>query len=550
MAVVPTIALLDEFRRRLEKNFPNYQVITRSQEKKVKDYTIYIGTQERLLERTQIPDIDLFIIDEFYKLDLERNDKRSLALNAVLAKYGKVSKQIYFLETSIDNVPNANSFRSEIEFIKTQYSPVTADIIDRTNFGPDPVQLIEDLKSIGRSSSLIYVQLPPATAKLASKLLDSKLSRRSRFCTELSDWLAEYFHPEWILSHTVARGIGIHHGRVPRSIANLMISLFNKKELAVTICTSSMIEGINTAAENVFIYDRNINTTKLDRFTFDNIKGRAGRMFQHNIGKIFLYNDPPDQTQFDVKITLFNDDTLMAPELLLQIQDDILTLPARRRKKMIIDASALPSSVLSTWAEFGIDNLNALADLIKEEINNNYPDFLWTGVPDFDQIEVTFGLAWRILEFQKHDIRSSRQLALYADRLRRSSSIREYLDGFVVSKGLDAQPEIDRCFNFMRGAEYTFPQLLRAINDVVDAVVGEGIANYRVYAAELQNLFLPGELRALDEFGVPTPLINRLSSYLPIDDIEASRRQLANPSQQIRNALSAFEIELLMRGMG
>jgi len=102
----------------------------------------------------------------------------------------------------------------------------------------------------------------------------------------------------------------------------------------------------------------------------------------------------------------------------------------------------------------------------------------------------------------------------------------------------------------MRGAEYTFPQLLRAINDVVDAVVGEGIANYRVYAAELQNLFLPGELRALDEFGVPTPLINRLSSYLPIDDIEASRRQLANPSQQIRNALSAFEIELLMRGMG
>lgn len=412
VAVVPTIALLDEFRRRMEKRFPHYQVITRNGEERSDTHAIYIGTQERLLERDDLAQIDLFIIDEFYKLDLDRNDKRSLALNAILARYGKKAKQIYFLGPSIDDVPNAANFRPGIEFIKTRYSPVTADIIDRTDVGPSPDRLIDDLISVGRSSSLIYVQSPPAAARLADHLIKSKLIRQSDFCISLAEWLRENFHPEWILAGSVAKGIGIHHGRIPRSVAHLMISLFNQMELAAIICTSSMIEGINTAAENVFIYDRNISTTKLDRFTFDNIKGRAGRMFRHNIGKIFLYNIPPDQAQFDVRVPLFNADELMAPELLLQLQDESLTPVARRRKRAIADASSLPTKVLSAWAEFGIDGLNTLADYVRDEVSNPNSLLLWKGIPTFDQVTATFGAPWSILDFQKHDIRSPRQLAI------------------------------------------------------------------------------------------------------------------------------------------
>lgn len=549
VAVVPTIALLDEFRRRLERRFPDYQVITRSQESRVSPHAIFIGTQERLLERDKIEAVDLFIIDEFYKLDLDRSDKRSLALNAILARHGKTAKQLYLLGPSIDDVPNAKSFRAGIEFVKTRYSPVTADIIDRTAVGPSPSQLVEDLRSVSGTSSLIYVQSPPASARLANELINSKIQRRSDFCLELADWLSEHFHPEWILAETVRRGIGIHHGRIPRSIAQLLISLFNEGELAAIICTSSMIEGINTAAENVFIYDKNISTSKLDRFTFENIKGRAGRMFKHNIGKIFIYNAAPDQAQFDVRIPLFSSDELMTPELLLRIGDENLTAVARRRKRAITDASGLPISVLSTWAEFGIDELNELGRQIRTEARRLGDRLVWKGVPAYNQIVSTFEVAWNVLDFQKHDIRSAKQLALYANRLRMSNTVREYLDSFVTEKGLDAQPEIDRCFNFLRGAEYTFPQVLRAMNDVADAVIGDQ-ANYRVFAAQLQNLFLPGELRALDEYGVPLPLIRRLSRHLIADDIDASRRLLSSPPNAIRSILSPFERDLLARSLG
>ena len=550
IVVVPTIALLDEFRRRMEMRFPTYQIISRSREERVNKLAIFIGTQERILERTGINEVDLFIIDEFYKLDLTRNDRRSLALNTVLSKYGRRSKQIYFLGPSIHNVPNLEKLRSDIDFVKTSYSPVTADIIDRTSFGASPEQLVIDIKSVGRSSSLIYVQSPPSASRLTFEILKSKLARRSDFCIELSLWLSEFFHPQWVLVESVARGIGIHHGRIPRSIAHLMIQLFNQGELAAIVCTSSMIEGINTAAENVFIYDRNINTTKLDRFTFDNIKGRAGRMFRHNIGRIFLYCDPPEDQNFDVNIPLFGGDDFMSPELLVQVDDSFLTPSALSRKKAITSSSLLPPALLATWAEFGIDELHRLAEKIKEEIQNSESLILWTGVPSYEQIGLTFGLAWGILKFPKHDIKSPKQLAFFANRLRTSTSIRSYLDGLVHSSGLAAQIEIDRAFNFMRGAEHTFPQVLRALEDVINVVAEQELVNYKVYAAQLQNMFLPGELRALDEFGVPFPLIERLAGILTADDVGIARRELMEPKFGITSALTPFEQRLLVRSLG
>jgi len=389
------------------------------------------------------------------------------------------------------------------------------------------------------------VQSPGSASRLAHDVLSSGLVRKSDFTEELGSWLAENFHPEWYLAKGVARGIGLHHGRIPSSIAHLMINLFNRGDLAAIICTSSMIEGINTAAENVFIYDRNISTTKLDRFTFDNIKGRAGRMFKHNIGKVFLYNPTPEPENFEVRVPLFNPDELLQPELLMQLDDTILNEPARRRKRTIQSTSRLPPEVLSNWAEFGVDELNSLAEIVAQKMSSGERLWHWKGVPDFDQAAATFALPWNTLRFGKHDMRTPRTVAHFANRLRLSTSMRDFLERFVSSEGLAAQSEIDRCFNFLRGAEYTFPQVLRALNDVVDAVIGVGEVDYRVYAAQLQGLFIPGDLRALDEFGVPIPIVQELSDLLPVDDFESARALIEDLSGVRAARLRGFERQLL-----
>ncbi len=69
--VVPTIALIDETRRRLSRFSPTYKVITRVSQP-LAERNLLVLTQERVLDIEKLPDIDLFVIDEFYKLSPDR----------------------------------------------------------------------------------------------------------------------------------------------------------------------------------------------------------------------------------------------------------------------------------------------------------------------------------------------------------------------------------------------------------------------------------------------------------------------------------------------
>lgn len=100
--VVPTVALADETRRRLQDRFGGeYQIIHHSSQECHSDRAVYVLTQERVNERDDILDIDLFVIDEFYKLAFRQlkkgktdlKDERVVELNIALSKLLKVSKQ-------------------------------------------------------------------------------------------------------------------------------------------------------------------------------------------------------------------------------------------------------------------------------------------------------------------------------------------------------------------------------------------------------------------------------------------------------------------------
>lgn len=68
--VLPTIALLDEFHRRLVARFGNsFDVLMHHSELPTKERVIFLGTQERLINRKDLGRLDLAVVDEFYKLD-------------------------------------------------------------------------------------------------------------------------------------------------------------------------------------------------------------------------------------------------------------------------------------------------------------------------------------------------------------------------------------------------------------------------------------------------------------------------------------------------
>ena len=72
VVVVPTLALVDETRRRLMKFRDRYKVITHLSQEPAES-NIFIHTQERVVENPYIRDVDFFVIDEFYKLHIENS---------------------------------------------------------------------------------------------------------------------------------------------------------------------------------------------------------------------------------------------------------------------------------------------------------------------------------------------------------------------------------------------------------------------------------------------------------------------------------------------
>lgn len=80
--IQPTLALLDETRIKLKRYFDQYKVIVRtSQSASTEKGNIFLLTAERVLEYPDMPDIELLIIDEFYKLSKQREDNRANILN-------------------------------------------------------------------------------------------------------------------------------------------------------------------------------------------------------------------------------------------------------------------------------------------------------------------------------------------------------------------------------------------------------------------------------------------------------------------------------------
>jgi hypothetical protein len=539
--VVPTLALLDEYRRRLKATFRQYQIITRATEAISGARTIFLGTQERIEDRNDIKEVDLFVIDEFYKLDLKKSDERAASLNKVMSRYAAVAKQVYLLGPSISSVTEVEETANfSISFLRSNFSPVAVDVervrVDKTS--SKELQLHHVLDKTSNESTLIYSRSPRSAYKIGLDVIkerkdDSKTGR------VLAEWVRENYHSRWILADCLERGYGIHHGRIPRAVAQYQIALFNEGYLTNMICTSSMIEGVNTKAKNVVIYDNYISTDKLDRFTFDNIKGRAGRMFQHFIGKVFLFGDAPLGEEMAVEIPLFNGFENASDEVIATVPPESLSRAARARRDNILRRSQLSSELLARWGRYGINGLNDLA----EELIDRRGDrtLVWGGQGTFDEIEAIFDLLWRHLTFSKHGMKSPRQAAFLTTRLRSSSSIKEFLEALTKSEDpLKYQIEIDDGLNFLRAAEFTLPQLLMAVQDVALEVQVSGL-DYSVLAGRLPMWFAPRDYQSLEENGLPYPLTRRL-------DISASVLPDASTLRRLQgHAKSPVDRDLLRR---
>lgn len=96
--IQPTLALLDETRKKLYKYRDNYKIIVSTTQKpSVEMGNIFLLTAERVVEYQYFEEVEFFVIDEFYKLSLNRDDDRAIVLNFALYKLLGFTEKFYLL---------------------------------------------------------------------------------------------------------------------------------------------------------------------------------------------------------------------------------------------------------------------------------------------------------------------------------------------------------------------------------------------------------------------------------------------------------------------
>jgi len=556
--VVPTLALIDETRKRLSGRFRGEAHVITHQTQVIdpEKINIYVLTQERVKHRIDLTNVDFFVVDEFYKLDLRSDDdvRRAVDLNLAFHQLASTGAQFYLLGPNVQAIRGLDKY--EIHFIPSEFSTVA---VDATNFnlpmrGFERVDKLVELCRTLDGPTLIYCQSPTSAVRVAGYLVNKVATEIAGGAVPLADWMSDNFHPEWVAASALRRGVGLHHGGIPRSLQQQMVRLFNERVIKYLICTSTLIEGVNTVAESVIVYDRRRNNNVLDFFTYKNIEGRAGRMGHYFVGKVFSLESPPEVEDVVVEYPIGQQDMNTPMSLLLQLDDSALTDLSRERIADELAGGFLSADTIRLNSSVPAEVQNMIADEMLSDVEVTKELYSWQGFPKQRQLVAVCDIIEKYLSgemLKNYGISSGAQLAWHLSALGHSGNIKEYLEQNVngLRPGQTVSAKIDEALKIMRNViSYRFPQDLMVIHNIQLEVCSHfeiQSGDYSVYAEAAENLFVPGVLGALEEYGVPLQIIQRIAPSLqPSFDLDTAINRLRSLDVASLD-LTSFERSLL-----
>ncbi|CDK34251.1 Helicase conserved C-terminal domain protein [Ligilactobacillus salivarius cp400] len=561
LIIQPTLALIDETRRKMRKYADRYNLIVNAHQK-IKERNIFILTAERVLEVIELPRIDFFVIDEFYKISNRRNDSRIDALNVALLRIMDMEPQAMFLTPTVDSLSKKFRNKYNVTFFKTDYALVNTKVEEiRTRYGnvytgKEKKEKLFKLLKEQKEPSIVYVKSPNEAYKLANEYLKwAKPETIENNDLDIFEWIDENISSEWQLKKLLKNGIGTHNGALPRHVVTSEIELFNSRKIKVLFATVSLIEGVNTVAKNMFIYSANKGNNLIDFFDFANIRGRAGRMGKYFTGNVFVFNEELEPEKFVIDVPGVDQEEV-SDEILVNIPE--VDIENKERIKILKDG--LDDEILKTIRD-NLVSINGQKKLLNF-IELHYQDLnylRWRNIPSYDQLWRTLHLGYKFLySTDKPKLSQNKAvtaLKLVKDPLKKViSEQKEYL----IEKGhkdpLDAA--IHQILKFQRDdANFKIPKLLAVVESIQKYVLKKHdiveCGEYTSFAALLENDRVSERLQFLVDYGVPSSAIRKIETILPSDiesDVDVIRFIRDNKSS-VEEKLINYEKNLVYKAI-
>ena len=308
--IVPTLALVDEYKQKILKKYRNsfldYKIYTSIDIEKEYDFehkNLFILTHDRVVNEDVISifsEIDFLVIDEVYKLKTDFNNDRVLILNLAYKFLMEKSRKYLLLAPFLKEVRNIDKIENKPLFFSSNFSPVVNKVIERRIVDEkdrylETVKIVNELENTKR---LVYFHTVYSLNKFLSEKFEFNIKiGKSRILDEFIEWASKEIHEEWSVLRALNKGILVHHGQLPLGIRMLQLELFDDIDSGynIMLCTSTLLEGVNTACENIIITKPARNKTKFDAFDFFNLIGRTGRLCQYYLGTAYYIRGTNDR---------------------------------------------------------------------------------------------------------------------------------------------------------------------------------------------------------------------------------------------------------------
>ncbi len=516
--IVPTIALTDETRRRLQKKFSNqYKIITTS-EVELSEKNIFIFPQERALHYVdKIAELDMLVIDEFYKASADFDKQRSTSLLNTILKLGKKSKQKYFLAPNITKI-KSNPFTEGMEIERIDFNTVFLNIHDSYKTIKNNDKKSELLKILNNTEykTLIYAGTYPQITELSGIAIDDFPDLDSSLLNDFSQWVATNYSQDWELVNLIKKGTGVHNGRLHRSLSQIQIKLFDEDNgLKNIISTSSIIEGVNTSAKNVIFWGKKNGQPNLKYFGYKNLIGRGGRMFKHFIGEIYLLEKPPIDKEIQLSLEMpkeLIDGDNIPHDTNDAKQQEAIDFHSEMRNKLG------PSSYKKLKSQsFFEDNkwsvIKSLIDDMQQDQNS------WNGLIYLNNEDPE---KWTNL---LHKIKKLCKVDGHQTKLVNFTKLASQSWNKTIPELLSDEMDIEEFFEFEKTMCFGLANAINCVNILQQEVLNLGNIDISPFATKLSYAFLPKNVYLLEEYGLPR-MISKKIQLSGLMNIENNDRHL------------------------
>lgn len=374
--IVPTKALINEVSQKIIRedlndllSKKNYKVITASTDIALegKHDFVYVLTPERLLYMLIAhPNlkIDYLFIDEAHKLSA-KNGRAPFYYKVVdMLRRRKCPPKFIFASP---NIPNPEVYlrlltdisEGNVSALKTSFSPVTQikflldlknkkmsvynqhskNLIEVADVKSGNIQLedfLQIVESQNRSSdvhnhhqTIVYFNSKSKAVNTAKNFADRLNDLNDKDLNALSNDIATSVHKDYYLADIIKKGIAYHIGYLPSSIRMRIEDLFRAGKITTLFCTSTLLEGVNLPADNLFITTKKVFTRKMTPVDFKNLIGRVGRIEYNLYGNVIFVTESDDKSQASEYVDMLKTD-VPPQSLSIEAGAGILTQPERK----------------------------------------------------------------------------------------------------------------------------------------------------------------------------------------------------------------------------